>query len=299
MKHNKIALTIDIEDWHHTPAVTGSPFAHFKDVQTFMSEWKDRYDYISESTRRLLDILKEYDLKATFFIVADIIEYYPGLVEKICNGGHEIACHGLHHAIAIDPTTKKPLFTVAEFEDRILKSKTILEKATGQPIIGYRAPGAYIGDWMLDSLLKLGFKYDSSINPNSFIKKTNFCTKNISSSPYIVRSNDNNKLYEIPWSYFKVAGMRFPTGGGPFLRFMPFQYIKHGIKQSLKRGDTVLYFHSLDITYEKLPALASNNSKRPFYFVTSGKKTEKKMRKLLKQFHNQWSLAKDIYESNL
>ncbi len=43
-------------------------------------------------------MLEEYDINATFFVVADVVEHYPGLVESIAERGHEIGCHGLHHA---------------------------------------------------------------------------------------------------------------------------------------------------------------------------------------------------------
>ena len=39
---------------------------------------------------------------ATFFVVADVVDHYPGLVESIVERGHEIGCHGLHHACKID-----------------------------------------------------------------------------------------------------------------------------------------------------------------------------------------------------
>ena len=60
----------------------------------------------------MLDLLDEYDIKATFFVVADVVDNYPGLVESIVERGHEIGCHGLHHACKIDPKTKKPLMSV-------------------------------------------------------------------------------------------------------------------------------------------------------------------------------------------
>jgi len=43
-------------------------------------------------------MLDEYNIKATFFVVADVVEhfFYPGLVEEIVERGHEIGCHGLH-----------------------------------------------------------------------------------------------------------------------------------------------------------------------------------------------------------
>ena len=43
-------------------------------------------------------MLDEYDINATFFVVADVVDHYPGLVEEIADRGHEIGCHGLHHA---------------------------------------------------------------------------------------------------------------------------------------------------------------------------------------------------------
>jgi len=97
---NTLSITIDIEDWYHIPSVTGSPFSVYKDVDEFIEKWTGRYDYLSlgKPTKRVLDMLDEYDVTATFFVVADVVEHYPGLVESIVERGHEIGCHGLHHA---------------------------------------------------------------------------------------------------------------------------------------------------------------------------------------------------------
>jgi len=46
--------------------------------------------------KRVLDMLDEYEVTATFFVVADVVDHYPGLVESIVDRGHEIGCHGLH-----------------------------------------------------------------------------------------------------------------------------------------------------------------------------------------------------------
>jgi peptidoglycan/xylan/chitin deacetylase (PgdA/CDA1 family) len=72
-------------------------------------------------------MLDEYEVTATFFVVADVVEHYPGLVESIVERGHEIGCHGLHHACKIDPKTKEPLMSVNEFEGRTLEAKEMLE----------------------------------------------------------------------------------------------------------------------------------------------------------------------------
>jgi len=57
-------------------------------------------------------MLDEFDVNATFFVVADVVEHYPGLVESIAERGHESGSHGLHHACKIDPKTKEPLVSV-------------------------------------------------------------------------------------------------------------------------------------------------------------------------------------------
>ncbi|MGB3457749.1 MAG: polysaccharide deacetylase family protein [Halobacteriota archaeon] len=81
---NTLSITVDIEDWYHIPSVTGSPFSVYKDVDEFFEGWTGRrYDYLTDPTRRVLDMLDEYDVKTTFFVVADVVEHYPGLMESI------------------------------------------------------------------------------------------------------------------------------------------------------------------------------------------------------------------------
>lgn len=295
---NKIALTIDVEDWYHTPAVTGSDFSTYPDVKTFMGAWKSRFDYLSDPTRLVLDILHEFQVQATFFIVADVADYYPGLIESIAEHNHEIGCHGLYHELSIHTRTKAPQVSVAEFEDRTGRARAVLQQVSGQAVEGYRAPGAYIGAWMLDSLMKLGFSYDSSVNPNSVFNKTDFDTRRISSEPYIIQDDRNNRLTELPWPYYQVGPLRCPTSGGPFLRFFPVSYLTAGLRQSLTRGDTLFYFHPLDIQQERLPLLTSINSRRPFYFMTSGKTTEKKLRAILQTFSACWTCCREIVQRN-
>ncbi len=109
----KLAVTIDIEDWYHIPSVTGSPFSRFKDVDEFFNQWRGCYDYLTEPTKRVLEMLDELNIRATFFVVADVVEHYPGLVEQIAERGHEIACHGRHHACKIHPKKARMVCYVA------------------------------------------------------------------------------------------------------------------------------------------------------------------------------------------
>ena len=282
---NKLSITIDVEDWYHIPSVCGSPFSVYKDVNEFFDKWDGRYDYLSEPTWRILDLLDEFNATATFFVVADTVEYYPGLIEAIAERGHEIACHGLSHACKIDSKTKEPLITREEFETRTLKAKRILEKISGEEVTGYRAPNALVGGWMLDSLEKIGFKYDSSVCVNSIYNKSDSSLKGVSSNPYYPNVNslepaENGNFVEFPWAYYKFGGFKVPTSGGPMLRFLGARMILKGLKQSLKRGHTVFYFHPIDVAYEKFPDVGN---KRPLYWAIKGKMIEKRIRYILRE----------------
>ena len=52
---------------------------------------------IPECTPQLLDILKQYGVKATFFMVAENAERYPELLARVRNEGHVVGNHTYHH----------------------------------------------------------------------------------------------------------------------------------------------------------------------------------------------------------
>ncbi len=49
-------------------------------------------------TNEILDILEEYNVKATFFVIGVNIENYPGIIENIYAKGHEIGNHTYSHS---------------------------------------------------------------------------------------------------------------------------------------------------------------------------------------------------------
>jgi peptidoglycan/xylan/chitin deacetylase (PgdA/CDA1 family) len=178
--------------------------------------------------------------------------------------------------------TKKPLMSIEDFETSTIKAKKILEKVSGEEVIGYRAPNAVVAGWMLDSLEKIGFKYDSSVSKNSLYNKTDSSLKDVSSIPYHPSAGSLEpaairNFVEFPWSYYNI-GFKIPTTGGPMLRFLGARLILKGLKQSLNRGHTVFYFHPIDISDEKFPHVGKG---RPFYWVQKGKIIEKRIRYIL------------------
>ena len=101
-----LAVTVDVEDWYHLPPITGAPSSKYKDVDEFFRQWNPHYDYLTKPTKKVLELLDDLKTKTTFFVVADVTEHYPSLVQQVVERGHEIACHGLHYACKIHSETK-------------------------------------------------------------------------------------------------------------------------------------------------------------------------------------------------
>lgn len=111
--------------------------------------------------RRMLGLLAEYDIKATFFTPgANVITFAP-LMEAIVTGGHEVAHHGWMH---------EPPGRLSEAGERRALELGIeaLEQTTGTRPLGYRAPGCDNSDWTVPLLLEYGFEYDSSLSGGDY-----------------------------------------------------------------------------------------------------------------------------------
>jgi hypothetical protein len=286
---NKIAFSVDLDDWYHTPLVSGASFSRYTNTDAFFKNWKGRFDYITDPALKMLDLLDSKGIKATFFVIADMVERYPILMRKLKESEHEIAHHSLHHTIPFDTKTKQLTQSKENWEMELLEAKEILEKYFEREIIGYRAPGAYFAEWMIPLLKKNDFKYDSSIAYNSIYNKSNLEIKNSSRNCFRmnnkgVLSKEEGDLFEIPWPYLKIGNIALPGGGAFFFRFFGYHYFKRLLKQTLRTGSTMFYIHPLDISNERFPL--PNFKYRPFYWINKGDKTLKKLKKLLEYFEN-------------
>lgn len=100
-------------------------------------------------TCKILDVLKEHKVRATFFCTANFTERAPEVIERILAEGHEVASHGCDH------------FTPKS--DDVEMSKARIEKAVGVKVKGYRQPRMFpVSDEMIE---KEGYLYNSSLNP--------------------------------------------------------------------------------------------------------------------------------------
>jgi peptidoglycan/xylan/chitin deacetylase (PgdA/CDA1 family) len=105
---------------------------------------------------RILGILDTFQLPATFFVPAWVVEHWPRECKSIVDHGHEVAHHGYMHECFWD-------LTVDEQHEVIRKSQEIFTRVLGTPAVGFRAP---TGDWHLQTprlLLEHGIFYSSSL----------------------------------------------------------------------------------------------------------------------------------------
>ncbi len=103
--------------------------AEMKVAFTFDDGPDDKY------TPQILDILKAYGVKATFFITGQHAEAHPDIVKRMVSEGHTVGNHSYSH----------PLLTklkMASFETQIMSTQSILEKLTGQAPTLFRPPYA-------------------------------------------------------------------------------------------------------------------------------------------------------------
>jgi len=224
------------------------------------------------STEKTLQILKEADVRATFFVLGELAEKFPSLIHKIDGEGHEIASHSYRH---IELHRQTP----DDFLKDLLRSKEILKSITGKEVIGFRAPDFSIvknSFWALDALLKAGFRYDCSIFP---IKHPRYGIADAPREIYKIREG----LIEFPPSTLRVMGYNLPVAGGAYFRIFPYGFTKWAIRQINKEGLSAnVYLHpwELDPDQPKIKLPAS----RSFAHYANLKTAEIKFRSLLRDF---------------
>ncbi len=85
-------------------------------------------------TLPLLSILRRTHVPATFFVVGEQVEKYPGLVQLEVAEGNEVADHTYDH---VNLTVIPPELVAYEVQ----RCNTVIAKATGAPVRFFRPPG--------------------------------------------------------------------------------------------------------------------------------------------------------------
>lgn len=125
-------------------------------------DYADPVAMYSVALPRILALLDELHVRATFFVVGKDLEHeraWSALREATARG-HEVASHSYSHAYNLRTWSK---LSVAE---EIEKSSDAILHAVGKRPTGFRTPGYNVDTRILQLLAERGFKYDSSVLPS-------------------------------------------------------------------------------------------------------------------------------------
>ena len=266
---NKNLLGIDFEDWYHPEL-----------VKKYLKDGKLEPKVVN-GLEKILELLRKNETSATFFVVGDLLEFKPEILDQILENGHEIGFHTMHHTRLNDFNSKE------EFLDELKQFSKLTDKKSK----GFRAPTFSLNSstsWVIDSLVENNYTYDSSIVP---AKSSMYGHPNAQESPYkissksIESSDKSGKLVEYPLLVTRFLGKKIPAGGGFYLRTLPLKVIKNAIKNYEKKEiPATFYIHSWELTPEFMPRIKLSK-KDDFITFHNIEKAYEKMDDLLTQFH--------------
>jgi peptidoglycan/xylan/chitin deacetylase (PgdA/CDA1 family) len=102
----------------------------------------------------ILDILKKYGIRATFFMEGTQVETYPKIARQVAEAGHEIGNHTYVHFYYHKAKNAAPARLVHELK----QTESCLERATGVNTRIVRMPhGYYNRTWLLSTLKEHGY----------------------------------------------------------------------------------------------------------------------------------------------
>jgi len=261
-------LGIDFEDWFHPEL-----------IQKYISK-ENNEPRVVEGINKIIELLRKNETKATFFVVGELLEFKPELLDIILENEHEIAFHTMKHTRIDLPNRRE------QFQDEIKQ----FDKLTGGRSKGFRAPSFSLNSnssWLIDVLEENNYEYDSSVVP---VKTSMYGMPNAERKPYKISRNFlegdsiEGKIIEFPLLVTKFLGKKIPAGGGFYLRTLPLRVIENAIKSYEKEKiPGVFYIHSWELTPEFMPRI--NLSKKDNFITYHNiNKAYNKMEDLLKKY---------------
>lgn len=251
-----ISVTLDVEDLRSSN--------HFEDRSKLMAE-------------KVLDLFDQMSIRATIFIVGDVAQKHPEIIEKAVKDGHEIGLHS-HKHIPLE------LLNPDEFERELTAAKTLLQGISGQKIDGFRAPTMSLTHktrWAIPILQRVGFNYSSSVLP---AKNPLYGWDGLPRHPF--RWLDS--VIEFPCPVTNILGFTIPYLGGAYFRLFPSVVRKMGVRRSSSEEALWTYCHPWEFDPEEKYYQLENVGRVTSRIAWIGRKgMENKMRDFLKEASSQ------------
>jgi polysaccharide deacetylase family protein (PEP-CTERM system associated) len=256
-----VYLTVDIEEWY--------------DLDYLKKYELDKSVEVIPEIIEFLDLLDEFQIKATFFVLADAVERNTDILREIIRRGHAIGCHGYDHELLYEKETD-------QFTNEVLKAKEIISEATNYYVNGYRAACFSMDRDRLDLISEYGYQYDSSyIKFEQHPLYRNLNLTGFEKVDDLVYRRGNFFEYEIPT--LKIGNYSLPISGGGYLRLFPLWMLKILIKMYAKQHHNfLLYLHPFELTKINLPFSTEISWRDKFRASIGRKRNIKKVRRIVK-----------------
>ncbi len=215
------AFTVDVEDW-------------FNGIPIGEETRRTAERRLAVGLDRLLELLGERRVRATFFVLGPIAREYPALIRQIADAGHEMGCHGWSHDLLYAMNRERLL-------DETRRATDAIADATGVRVAAYRA--AYFSItrdsmWALEVLAKLGYRYDSSIFP---VRNWRYGIADFGSHPRRIETAEG-ALFEFPISVRHLMGRDVPASGGAYFRIYPYSLTRANFRAAERSGKPVVFY---------------------------------------------------------
>lgn len=228
--HPHYAFTVDVEDWYQSSVDFDAPIT----------------DRVVRNTERVMALLDECGVKATFFVQGRVAETFPHLLQYLVAQGHEVQSHGYSH---------KPLF---QMDRRTLwveldRARKTIEDACGVSVTAFRAPDFSIlrqNLWALEVLTEVGFEVDSSIFP---VRTRRYGIENWEVAPHYLVLKNGARILEVPVAIWAGKNFRFPVAGGGYFRLIPQFFLEYALRAIVNgQRPVVVYCHPYEFNENEL-----------------------------------------------
>lgn len=123
------------------------------DVEHDCPPYLTTYRGVTDGLPRVLELLREQGISATFFSTGDVARRFPQAIRSIVDGGHELGCHGDTHTRF---SAMEPVAATLEIEQASAALRAFA------PVVSFRAPNLDMPHRYLGLLRQAGYTLDSS-----------------------------------------------------------------------------------------------------------------------------------------
>jgi polysaccharide deacetylase family protein (PEP-CTERM system associated) len=243
------------------------------------ARWHRFESRLVRNTTTTLDLLDEYNVKATFFALGWVADAVPELIREVVSRGHEIASKGYFHRSIRE-------FSREEFREDSARAREALERASGRSVDGYRVAQRWLRPedlWALDVLAEEGYKFDSSMRP---------LFRQYAHEPWrrFVHQHHHGEqtILEVPISTAHVLGYDIPIAGANYFRQLPFSLMKRAIAHWDRTVSSpfVMYFHVWEVDPDQPRIDAA-----PFYAKMRQYRNLDRMATMLRYYFEQYNFT--------